>query len=81
LQQNPWTSAAVLAPLVVGALLLVLFGLWEALWAPNPMLPRRLGKAPRTLILTLVITFISGANFFSVLMIWPSQAWNVYGHE
>jgi hypothetical protein len=45
------------------------------------MLPRRLGKAPRTLILTLVITFISGANFFSVLMIWPSQAWNVYGHE
>ncbi|KAK1826689.1 fungal trichothecene efflux pump [Podospora conica] len=78
---NPWTSPSVLAPLIIGILLLVLFGLWEALWAPNPMLPRRLGRAPRTLILTMIITFISGANFFSVLMIWPSQAWNVYGHD
>ena len=61
--------------------MLIGFGIWEVYMAPYPMLPRRLGKAPRTLILTLIITFISGANFFSVLMIWPSQAWNVYGHE
>lgn len=31
--------------------------------------------------LTLVITFISGANFFSVIMFWPTQAFNVYGHD
>ena len=31
--------------------------------------------------LTLLITFISGANFFSVIMFWPSQAFNVYGHN
>ena len=31
--------------------------------------------------LTLVITFISGANFFSVLLFWPTQAFNVYGQN
>lgn len=29
----------------------------------------------------IIITFISGANFFSVLLLWPGQAYNVYGHE
>lgn len=35
----------------------------------------------RVLVLTLIITAISGANFFSVLMFWPVQAFNVYGHD
>lgn len=29
----------------------------------------------------MLIAFISGANFFSVLMLWPTQAYNVYGHD
>jgi hypothetical protein len=33
---------------------------------------------PRILGLTLVITAVSGANFFSVLMFWPTQAFNTY---
>lgn len=45
------------------------------------MFPARLKQAPRILILTLIITFISGANFFSVLLFWPTQAFNVYGHN
>lgn len=45
------------------------------------MFPSRLRKEPRILALTLVITFISGANFFSVLLFWPTQAFNVYGHN
>jgi hypothetical protein len=45
------------------------------------MFPRRIGKDPRILFLTLIITFISGANFFSVLLFWPTQAFNVYGHD
>jgi len=45
------------------------------------MFPSRLKKDPRILALTLVITFISGANFFSVLLFWPTQAFNVYGHD
>jgi hypothetical protein len=31
--------------------------------------------------LTLVITAVSGANFFSVLMFWPTQAFNTYDHN
>lgn len=45
------------------------------------MFPNRIKKSPRILALTLVITFISGANFFSVLLFWPTQAYNVYGHD
>ncbi|KAJ4984534.1 trichothecene efflux pump [Stagonosporopsis vannaccii] len=79
--QYPWSSAHVLAPLILGAVLIVAFVLWEAKWAKHPMFPKRLRQEPRILGLTLVITFISGANFFSILMFWPTQAFNVYGHD
>ncbi|RFU25396.1 hypothetical protein B7463_g10932, partial [Scytalidium lignicola] len=79
--QYSWGSAHVLAPLIIGAALLVAFGIWEAKGAKHPMFPARLKQAPRILILTLIITFISGANFFSILMFWPTQAFNVYGHD
>ncbi|KAH7068598.1 fungal trichothecene efflux pump [Paraphoma chrysanthemicola] len=79
--QYPWSSAHVLAPLILGAVLIVAFVLWEAYGAKHPMFPKRLRQEPRILGLTLVITFISGANFFSILMFWPTQAFNVYGHD
>lgn len=79
--QYPWGSAHVLAPLILGAALLIAFGVWEARFASHPMFPKRLRQDPRILGLTLVITFISGANFFSILMFWPTQAFNVYGHD
>jgi hypothetical protein len=67
--------------LLIGIALTVAFVFWEVKGARYPMSPRRLGKAPRTLVLTLIITFISGANFFSVIMLWPTQAYDVYGHD
>ena len=60
--------------------MIVAFIVWEG-YAPHPMFPARLRQDPRILSLTLVITFISGANFFSILMFWPTQAFNVYGHD
>lgn len=57
------------------------FGIWEAKFAKFPMFPARLKQSPRILALTLIITFISGANFFSVLLFWPTQAFNVYGQD
>jgi hypothetical protein len=30
--------------------------------------------------MTVIITFVSGAHFFSVVMCWPTQAFNVYGY-
>ncbi|TKA61545.1 hypothetical protein B0A55_12640 [Friedmanniomyces simplex] len=79
--QYPWGSAHVLAPLILGFVLLVSFFVWEAKLAKHPMFPKRLRQVPRILGLTLIITFISGANFFSILMFWPTQAFNVYGHD
>ncbi|RDW80152.1 MFS multidrug transporter-like protein [Coleophoma cylindrospora] len=79
--QYAWTSAHVLVPLILGAVLLIAFGFWEVYGAKYPMFPSRLKKDPRILTLTLIITFISGANFFSVLLFWPTQAFNVYGHD
>ena len=77
----PWSSAHVLAPLFIGFAFLVAFVVWEIKFAKFPMFPSRLKQAPRTLALTLVITFISGANFFSLIMFWPTQAFNVYGQD
>lgn len=62
-----WSSAHVLVPLILGAVMLSGFIVWQG-YAPYPMFPRRLRQDPRTLGLTLVITFISGANFFSILV-------------
>lgn len=79
--QYKWHTAHVLVPLLLGIVLIAAFLIWESFFAPYPMFPKRLLQAPRILILTLVITFISGANFFSVLMFWPTQAFDVYGHD
>jgi hypothetical protein len=79
--QYSWKSVHTLVPLLLGAAFLISFGIWEVYGAKYPMFPSRLKKDPRVLALTLVITFISGANFFSVLLFWPTQAFNVYGHD
>lgn len=60
--------------MILGAVLLVAFCFWEAYGAKYPMFPKRLRQEPRILSLTLIITFISGANFFSILMWWPTQS-------
>ncbi|KAI4751325.1 MFS general substrate transporter [Aureobasidium sp. EXF-3400] len=75
--QYPWSSAHVLVPLILGAVLLIAFGFWEAYGAKYPMFPKRLRQEPRILALTLLITFISGANFFSILMFFPTESFGV----
>ncbi|MCJ1470642.1 hypothetical protein MMC07_009288 [Pseudocyphellaria aurata] len=79
--QYAWKSAHVLVPLLLGAFLIIAFLIWEMKGAKHPMFPSRLKQNPRILALTLIITFISGANFFSVLLFWPTQSFNVYGHD
>jgi hypothetical protein len=70
--QYKWTSAHVLVPLILGILLIIGFFAWEAYGAKYPMFPARLKQESRIFTLTLIITAISGANFFSILMFWPS---------
>ncbi|KAB9006572.1 hypothetical protein FH972_026926 [Carpinus fangiana] len=77
----PWKSAHVLVPLILGVALMAAFFVWESRFAKYPMFPGRIKQEPRILMLTLIITAISGASFFSIIMFWPTQAYNVYGHD
>ena len=79
--QYPWTSAHVLAPMLLGLALMAGFCVWESKFAKHPMFPGRIKQNPRILLLTLLITFISGMIFFAYLMFWPTQSFNVYGHD
>jgi|SRR5690242_16335302 len=79
--QYPWSSTHILVPLIISAVLIMAFMVWEGSGAKHPMFPKRLRQEPRILGLTLVITSNSGATFFSILMFWPTQAFIVYGHD
>ncbi|EGP92449.1 putative major facilitator superfamily transporter [Zymoseptoria tritici IPO323] len=78
--QYDWDEAHVLVPLILGIIQLIGFVVWQS-YAPYPMFPRRLRQEVSLLTFRSVITAISGANFFSILMFWPTQAFNVYGHD
>lgn len=66
----PWKSATTLVPLLLGACLLGLLGYWQTL-ARNPVFPPKMFKNARVFTLTLIITAVAGANFFSILILWP----------
>ena len=66
-QSYAWNSATVLAPIVIGACFIAAFAVWEWHFARYPMFPARLKeKNPRVLAILLLVTFVSGANFFAV---------------
>ena len=77
--QYPWKSAHVLVPLFLGIFFMAAFCFWEKYGAQYPMVPGRLKRDPRILILTLIITFISGANFFALLFFYPTSSYNIWG--
>lgn len=78
--QHPWSSHYVLAPFILGLVLIIAFFVWEVKFAKYPMVPGAIfKKAKRTMILILLITFLSGGNFFVLLLFWPTQIYNVYG--
>ena len=77
----PWKSVTVILPLILGFLLFVALGFWE-LHARHPLYPPGMfTKAPRVFVLTLVITAIAGANFFSILILWPKFVISVFVPE
>lgn len=58
---------------------IIAFFVWE-IYAPYPMVPRALfSKAKKTMIIILLITFLSGGNFFVMLLMYPTEVYNVYG--
>lgn len=81
-QTTPWTSAKVLAPFLIGVVLIAAFFVWEMKFAKFPMVPKALfSKDKRSMIAILVITFFSGGNFLVVLLFYPTQCYNVWGAD
>jgi hypothetical protein len=67
---------------VIGIVLIIAFFVWEGWFAPYPMVPKAMfNKDKRTMIVILLITFLSGGNYFVMLLFWPTQVFNVYGRS
>lgn len=76
--QYPWDSAHVIASLTIGIVLIIAFIVWEAFFVKYPLFPARLKRHPRAFYTICFITFVSGANFFAVLVFWPTQYYSMY---
>lgn len=80
--QYLWNSVHVLVPFCLGLFLIICFFIWELKFAKYPMAPRKLfSRSKRTMVLTLLITFFSGGNFFVMLLFWPTQVYNMYSES
>ncbi|KAF1816276.1 MFS general substrate transporter [Eremomyces bilateralis CBS 781.70] len=81
-EQYEWQSVQVLVPFLLGVVILVAFFVYEFKFAKYPMCPAGIfSKDRRTMICILLITFLSGANFFVMLLFYPTQVFHVWGHE
>ena len=80
-QPDPWVSAHVLSFLIIGAVLLIAFGLWERFGASYPLFPRRIIYAPRPFFCLLVVIFAAGINYIALVVFWPIQTITVYDSD
>lgn len=80
-QQYSWTSAHVLSFLIVGAITVVAFCIWEKFGAPYPLFPRRIIHAPRPFFCLLFVIFAAGINYVALVVFWPIQSISVYGTD
>ena len=78
--QYTWKSAHVIVTLCIGLVLIACWVVWEIFFVRHPMFPRRLGANKRILTLILIITFVSGGNFFGVLIFWPEEYFTTYAN-
>lgn len=58
----PWKSGAVIAPIIIGVLLLIFFVVWEAIYVQHPMVPGALFKDRRPVTISLIIIFVCGKS-------------------
>lgn len=74
----PWNSAATIATLVVGLVLLVATGLWEAYSKqPSPLIPMHFFKN-RGFISLVVCATIGSCSYFPCIYLWPQQVAQIY---
>ncbi|KAL4924236.1 fungal trichothecene efflux pump [Aspergillus undulatus] len=77
-QQYSWDSPRVIACLTVGIILLIVFLLYEKLYAPFPMFPGSLLRYRRTFMALMVVILLAGINYVSLLIFWVLEAVAIY---
>lgn len=75
---HPWTSAYVLAQLIIGILLIAVWVIWEWKFAKNPMVPKQIFHGQRIVGLAFFIAFVAGMNFYSLTNFFPLSFSAVY---
>lgn len=74
-RQYNWSSAPVIATLVVGVVLLIVLGFYEAdADLKYPMLPPKFFKNIRGFTVLLVVCFVGGMLYYSMNVLWPRQS-------
>jgi hypothetical protein len=74
----PWTTARVLAPLLIGLLLVVAFAIWEWKLASQPLIPKEIFRGQRAVAMCFTAAFVGGMNFYSLLNFFPGTYTTVY---
>ena len=75
----PWASAGAITPIVVGALLLVCLGLWEAfVKLEAPIFPRAVFANIRGFTVIAMGIFLLGMLYYSTAVLWPQQVAVLY---
>ncbi|OAG07378.1 MFS general substrate transporter [Paraphaeosphaeria sporulosa] len=78
-RQYPWNSAHVIAPMVVGVLCLVGLGFYEAYAdLPLPIMPPKIFKKWREVMMLYVVCFVGGMLYYSLNVTWPRQSQLLY---
>ncbi|KAF1980237.1 MFS general substrate transporter [Bimuria novae-zelandiae CBS 107.79] len=71
----PWSSAHVVAPIVIAFTCFVALGFWEVYATLEyPILPPELFKKWRDFTSLLVVCFVAGMLYYSMNVLWPRQS-------
>lgn len=69
-QTNPWVSANVLAPLIIGVVGLLVWYIYERYYAEHPTVPFEL-LSNRTSLIGYATTFTHGISALALFYFWP----------
>jgi hypothetical protein len=70
--------APVIAPLIIGILLVIAFVIWEWKASFMPLIPKEIFRGQRAVAMCFTVTFVGGMNFYSLLNFFPLTYEDVY---
>lgn len=77
----PWKSAQVIAPMVIGLILFILFVIWEWKGAKYPMVPGGMFEGQRITGSALAVAFIIGMDVYAILNFLPLAFGTLYSPD